>query len=42
MKIKEATNILKSIGWRTYIGDGDRYALFDLPDRIVGFFLYHT
>jgi len=35
MKIKEATEILKSIGWQTYKEEGDRGAYFQLPDRTV-------
>jgi len=36
MKIKEATDILKSIGWKAYKDEvGDRYAHFKLPDRTV-------
>jgi len=36
MKTKEATNILKSIGWEVYKDEvGDRGAYFILPDRIV-------
>jgi|GEM_PF-3087381 len=35
MKIKEATDILKSIGWSTYIEGGDRGARFALLDRTV-------
>jgi len=36
MKNKEATEILKAIGWQVYKDKiGDRGACFDLPDRIV-------
>jgi len=36
MKIKEATEILRAIGWQVYKDEiGDRGACFDLPDRIV-------
>jgi len=36
MKIKEATDILKSIGWQTYKDEvGDRGAYFKLSDRTV-------
>jgi len=36
MKIKEVTDILKSIGWKTYKDEvGDRGADFHLPDRTV-------
>jgi len=38
MKIKEVTDILKFIGWQTYIDIGDRYAHFQLPDRTVEIF----
>jgi len=35
MKIKEATDILKKIGWHTYIDEGSRRASFKLSDRTV-------
>jgi len=35
MKINEATEILKSIGWKTYTEEGERVAHFKLPDRTV-------
>jgi len=35
MKINEAADILKSIGWKTYMDDGDRGAYLKLSDRIV-------
>jgi|GEM_PF-735599 len=38
MKIKEAASILKSIGWRIYMRDGDRYAQFKLFDKTVQLF----
>jgi len=37
MKTKEATEIIKLIGWKVYKDEvGDRGAYFILPDRIVG------
>jgi len=35
MKIKEATDILKSIGWKTYMDEGSRRASLKLLDRTV-------
>jgi len=35
MKIKEAAEIFKAIGWRTFTDEGHRCAVFSLPDRIV-------
>jgi len=35
MKIKEAVEIFKLIGWRTFTDEGYRCAHFSLPDRIV-------
>jgi len=35
MRTKEATGILKSIGWNVYRDEGDRCAQFNLSDRVV-------
>lgn len=36
MKIKEATQVLETLGWQAYTDEvGDKYTHFKLPDRTV-------
>lgn len=37
MKVVQLTRVLDGLGWSTGIDDGDRYAVYSLPDRIVDF-----